>query len=216
MHAPEGGLEARRARAAKNESLFREVNERLEELRSPTASFIDFVCECSRDDCAEQILLTTSEYEKLRREPDRFAISPGHNNPELDRVVVENDRYLVVEKIGAGADTARRLDHDRGLRDVTDRHPTEEQLDEVAAERERLQTENTQLRKALASRIVIEQAKGVLIERLDLPAEDVFRLLRSASRRARMNIHDVAVEVLRSRATPAYIEREVGHLLNRD
>ncbi len=110
MDASEGGLEARRVRAAKNESLFREVNERLEELRSSATSFIDFVCECARDDCAEQILLTKGEYEELRREPERFAISLGHNNPELDRVVAENDRYVVVEKIGAGAATARRLD----------------------------------------------------------------------------------------------------------
>jgi AmiR/NasT family two-component response regulator len=46
--------------------------------------------------------------------------------------------------------------------------------------------ENAQLRGALASRIVIEQAKGVLIERLDLPAEDVFKLLPTAARRTRM------------------------------
>ncbi len=99
---------------------------------------------------------------------------------------------------------------------MTDLRVIERQFEEVTAERERLQEENTQLRTALASRIVIEQAKGLLIERLDLPPEDVFRLLRSASRRARMNIHDVAAEVLRSRVTPAYIEREIGHLLDRD
>ena len=50
-----------------------------------------------------------------------------------------------------------------------------------------LEAENTNLRKALASRIVIEQAKGVLIERLDLPPEAVFDLLRSAARRSRRN-----------------------------
>jgi hypothetical protein len=54
----------------------------------------------------------------------------------------------------------------------------------------------------------------MLIERLDLPAEDVFELLRAAARRARINIHDVAAEVLRSRVTPSYIEREIGHLLS--
>jgi hypothetical protein len=46
-----------------------------------------------------------------------------------------------------------------------------------------LKLENAQLRAALVSRIVIEQAKGVLIERLDLPPEAVFNLLRSAARR---------------------------------
>jgi AmiR/NasT family two-component response regulator len=72
--------------------------------------------------------------------------------------------------------------------------------------------ENAQLRTALESRIVIEQAKGVLIERLDLPADDVFPLMRAAARRARMNLHDLAAEVLQSRVTVGYIERELAHL----
>jgi hypothetical protein len=83
---------------------------KVEELRAPTASFIDFVCECAQVDCVEQILLTVSEYEALRREPERFAVSSGHDNPDVDRVVAEGERYVVVEKIGTGAATARRLD----------------------------------------------------------------------------------------------------------
>jgi AmiR/NasT family two-component response regulator len=75
-----------------------------------------------------------------------------------------------------------------------------------------LEAENEQLRAALASRIVIEQAKGVLIERLDLPPEDVFNLLRSAARRGRMSIHVVAEEILKSRVTPDHIERQIQHL----
>jgi AmiR/NasT family two-component response regulator len=75
-----------------------------------------------------------------------------------------------------------------------------------------LEAENEQLRQALASRIVIEQAKGVLIERLDLPPEDVFNLLRAAARRARMSIHVVAEEILKSRVTPEHIERQIRHL----
>ena len=85
--------------------------------------------------------------------------------------------------------------------------------DERRAENEALRRENDQLRTALASRIVIEQAKGVLIERLDLPAEDVFKLLRIAARRTRMNIHDVSAEILKTRVTPGYIRREIAHLL---
>jgi len=110
MHPPEGDREGRQERAARNAAVFREVNERLEELRAPTASFIDFVCECAQVDCVEQILLTVSEYEALRREPERFAVSSGHDNPDVDRVVAEGERYVVVEKIGTGAATARRLD----------------------------------------------------------------------------------------------------------
>jgi len=75
-----------------------------------------------------------------------------------------------------------------------------------------LELENEQLRAALASRIVIEQAKGVLIERLDLPPEDVFNLLRSAARRGRMSIHVVAEEILKSRVTPDHVARQIQHL----
>jgi AmiR/NasT family two-component response regulator len=65
--------------------------------------------------------------------------------------------------------------------------------DELRAEDQALRRENDQLRTALASRIVIEQAKGLLIERLDLPAGDVFGLPRMTARRSRRNIHELAL-----------------------
>jgi AmiR/NasT family two-component response regulator len=75
-----------------------------------------------------------------------------------------------------------------------------------------LTEENAQLRTALASRIVIEQAKGVLMERLELPPEHIFPLMRSAARRSRMKLHDLAEQILQSRVNVEYIERELAHL----
>jgi hypothetical protein len=75
-----------------------------------------------------------------------------------------------------------------------------------------LENENEHLRIGLSSRILVEQAKGVMIERLDLPAEDVFELLRSAARRSGMKVQTIAVEILKTRTTPDYIEREIQHL----
>jgi AmiR/NasT family two-component response regulator len=95
----------------------------------------------------------------------------------------------------------------------TDGLPAE--VERLRAENALLRTENEQLRLGLASRIVIEQAKGVLVERIDLPAEDVFQLLRMAARRSRRNIHELAEEILKTRVTPNYIQREIGHLLER-
>jgi hypothetical protein len=85
--------------------------------------------------------------------------------------------------------------------------------DLLEARIEQLEAENENLRVALASRIVIEQAKGLLIERLDLQPDVVFELLRSAARRSRRRIHDLAAEILKTRVTPDYIEREIAQLL---
>jgi AmiR/NasT family two-component response regulator len=90
------------------------------------------------------------------------------------------------------------------------------EVNRLQIENDLLRTENQQLRTALASRIVIEQAKGVLVERIDLPPEDVFQLLRMAARRSRRNIHELAAEILKTRVTPDYIQREIGHLLKRN
>ena len=65
--------------------------------------------------------------------------------------------------------------------------------------------ENEQLRRALESRIVIEQAKGVLAERYGLAIEDAFQLLRTSSRNNRMSIHALAESVVTSRETPPQI-----------
>lgn len=60
-----------------------------------------------------------------------------------------------------------------------------------------------QLEQALRTRIVIEQAKGVLAERLDLSVDEAFEVLRRAARSSRTKIHALAVEVVSSRETPA-------------
>jgi AmiR/NasT family two-component response regulator len=58
------------------------------------------------------------------------------------------------------------------------------------------QERQAQLQHALESRIVIEQAKGILAERLDLSVADAFELLRSAARSNRMRVHHLAAAVV--------------------
>jgi len=70
---------------------------------------------------------------------------------------------------------------------------------------ESLRRENEQLQAALISRVAIEQAKGVLAERLEIGPEDAFVLLRGAARSSRMKLHDLARKVISSRETPAEI-----------
>ena len=51
-----------------------------------------------------------AEYEKLRRIPTHFAVLRGHDIPEVERVVEENERFVVVEKFGESAVVAINLD----------------------------------------------------------------------------------------------------------
>lgn len=57
---------------------------------------------------------------------------------------------------------------------------------------------------------MIEQAKGVLVERYSIDAEAAFALLRGAARSNRMRIHDLAREVVASRTSPPAIELELS------
>ena len=83
--------------------------------------------------------------------------------------------------------------------------PATDRLLELAR---RLAERNRQLERALETRIVIEQAKGVLVERLGIEPQQAFELLRRAARNERRKIHELAAEVVSSRETPAAV-REV-------
>jgi hypothetical protein len=89
------------ARRGINEALFREINERLEALGQTFArpqETVDFICECANPECADRIGMTLSEYESVRAEPTRFAVKPGHADTEVEAVVSETDRFVVVDK----------------------------------------------------------------------------------------------------------------------
>src|ERR687888_2191972 len=100
-------MEERLERTARNENLFREVNDRIEELSenveaqgiAPEGGLIEFHCECGRDDCTERIGMTIAEYERVRADNDRFALLPGHETPEMEVIVESNDRFVVVDKL---------------------------------------------------------------------------------------------------------------------
>jgi hypothetical protein len=99
-------LDTRQQRIAKNEALFRQVNERIEELNQKLAegSFSDFLCECGDDDCTAPVSMTIAEYEDVRSKPTRFVIAIGHEIIDVERVVETNERFSVVEKFAGEAE----------------------------------------------------------------------------------------------------------------
>jgi hypothetical protein len=98
-------------RLARNEAMFRSVNERVEEVVQPgPTEAIDFLCECGDTECVEKITLTREEYESVRTDGAQFAIVSGHEIPAIESVVRRADRFLVVRKHPAEAEIARETD----------------------------------------------------------------------------------------------------------
>ena len=107
-------MDARQERLVRNETLFREVNERIEAVATHSGSsadhLFDFLCECSNADCTLLLHLTQAEYERARTEPDTFVVAPGHELPEIERIVLRTERYQLVKKHGEAAEFAEQRD----------------------------------------------------------------------------------------------------------
>jgi hypothetical protein len=98
---------------AKNEELFRNVNERIETLSQTVAeddSMMEYLCECDRPDCYDRVKATRSEYEAVRAESTHFILLLGHEDARIERVVFSNERFLTVEKQGAAGRDADESD----------------------------------------------------------------------------------------------------------
>ncbi len=103
----------REARLARNEALFREVNERIADLAHGFGrdEAYEFLCECADLTCTERVALTAAEYEHVRSDGTTFVLAPGHANPEIEKVVArQDDDHVVVEKVGVAGAVAAELD----------------------------------------------------------------------------------------------------------
>ncbi len=104
--------EAREERLARNEVIFRTVNEAIEQKAIELGGLdeYEFICECSAADCFARISLTLRQYEHIRREGVRFVVTPGHENVEVELVVDTMATYTVVEKDGGAGIVAEFAD----------------------------------------------------------------------------------------------------------
>ena len=104
----------REERIGLNEAVFREVNERINDLAEHFGledQALDLVCECGDPNCVERISMSRPEYEALRAEPTLFAVHEGHVRPELEDVVDRRPSCLIVRKrAGEPAKVARETD----------------------------------------------------------------------------------------------------------
>jgi hypothetical protein len=104
--------EAREVRAARNQSLFRAVNEKLKATNEAFTEIADgsfaVACECADLECIEILQIPSEQYAEVRRDGSHFVVLAGHLYPDVERLVDQHDGYVVVEKTGLARELAER------------------------------------------------------------------------------------------------------------
>ena len=101
--------EEREIRAARNQALFRAVNDKILELNETFGELVGthaVACECSRIDCVELLELRPDAYRHVRQSPRTFVVLTGHVDADVERVISSHDGYAVVEVLGHGVAVA--------------------------------------------------------------------------------------------------------------
>jgi hypothetical protein len=112
----------------------------------------------------------------IRRTGSGWVVGGAHDAEDLTSAMVLAD--LLGDDLAVGSRPAR---------------PTGE-----LSETERLQVAMTQLEHALAARVTVEQAIGVLSERLGCAPRDAFETLRRVARRGGVRVHELSKSVVTS------------------
>jgi hypothetical protein len=91
---------SREERIARNEATAREINEQIEQghAGAPAGEQVRILCECGLLDCDRVVAITIAEYEAVRADPRQFAVVRDHVMPEVEEVLAETDRYVLVAK----------------------------------------------------------------------------------------------------------------------
>src|ERR671935_1492589 len=97
-------MDSREERVARNEAMFRAVNREIEhaaeELGEGPSNELELICECGQPNCNATVVLTIADYDEIHRQPDRFAVAPGHEDRAIEHIVKATDGYLIVDKFG--------------------------------------------------------------------------------------------------------------------
>ena len=102
-----------REKEARNQALFREVNERIEQVADGFGldGNCSFICECGNPECTQAIEVSRGEYEDVRAHGNRFLVALDHENPETESIIDQNGRFAIVETYaGTSSRVARETD----------------------------------------------------------------------------------------------------------
>lgn len=106
-------LQEREVRAARNQAMFRAVNENIAAVNEAFAAITEvfaIACECADTGCIETIDIRSDEYARVRAEPRHFVVLRGHVLPDVEDVIRESDGYIVVEKRALAGEVAESLE----------------------------------------------------------------------------------------------------------
>ena len=95
-------------------SVNREIEHASQEFGQGPEDRIQVLCECGEDGCSETLEVTFAEYDEAHRQRDRFVVVPGHQDEEIEHVVIRTDQYLVVDKFGEAERVAEQEERREG------------------------------------------------------------------------------------------------------
>lgn len=110
-------------REARDESIFRDANEKLRKGRDDLAASGDrtpFLCECEDRTCTRLMLLTVEEYEQARSLGDCFLVVPEHESRNSGQVLARGEGHVLMQKSGRAGEVARELDPRAEIRTTLD------------------------------------------------------------------------------------------------
>ena len=112
-------MDARRERVSRNEAMYRATNREIEQTAKEwgdgSRDQLEVICECGRDDCSEKLDLTIDEYDEAHQERDQFVVASGHEDKQIEHVVKQTERYLVVDKFGEAEQVAEAEERREGI-----------------------------------------------------------------------------------------------------
>jgi hypothetical protein len=60
-------------------------------------------------ECGDRIQLSGKDWHQVRSRDNRFAVAPGHIDPEVETVIERHSHFWLVEKTGEAGEAAQKL-----------------------------------------------------------------------------------------------------------